>query len=82
MPVETLDPGTVEDLGTSPSVVAVEPGDHERFAHYVPKAHVLRAAVEGKPAIALCGKVWVPVRDPARFPVCPECKKIHDAITG
>jgi hypothetical protein len=24
----------------------------------------------------LCGKVWVPSRDPQKFPVCPECKEI------
>jgi hypothetical protein len=31
----------------------------------------------------LCGKVWVPSRDPSRFPVCPECKDIYDnVLTG
>ena len=28
--------------------------------------------------IALCGKVWVPSRDPKRFPLCPECKRLYD----
>lgn len=51
-------------------------GDHERFAHYVPKAQILESAVTGKPVVALCGKKWVPSRDPERFPVCPECKRI------
>jgi uncharacterized C2H2 Zn-finger protein len=26
---------------------------------------------------ALCGKIWVPTRDPEKFPVCPTCKEIH-----
>ncbi|HSI94187.1 MAG TPA: DUF3039 domain-containing protein [Jiangellaceae bacterium] len=26
--------------------------------------------------IALCGKVWVPSRDPEKYPVCPRCKEI------
>jgi hypothetical protein len=30
--------------------------------------------------IALCGKVWVPSRDPQRFPVCPECKEIWASL--
>ena len=30
--------------------------------------------------IALCGKVWVPNRDPGRFPVCPECKEIFEGL--
>jgi uncharacterized C2H2 Zn-finger protein len=29
---------------------------------------------------ALCGKVWVPGRDPEKFPVCPDCKKIYDKL--
>ncbi|MEO8094890.1 MAG: DUF3039 domain-containing protein, partial [Pseudolysinimonas sp.] len=27
-----------------------------------------------------CGKVWVPGRDPEKFPVCPDCKKIYDKL--
>ena len=36
--------------------------------------------VEGTPVVALCGKVWVPSRDPQRYPVCPECKEIWDGL--
>jgi hypothetical protein len=58
----------------------VEPGDHERFAHYVRKEKVLESALSGEPVIALCGKVWVPGRDPNRFPVCPTCKEIYEGL--
>ena len=58
----------------------VEDGDHERFAHYVQKDKILESALTGKPVIALCGKVWVPGRDPEKFPVCPDCKKIYDKL--
>ncbi|MDQ1605353.1 MAG: hypothetical protein QOE01_3198 [Actinomycetota bacterium] len=51
-------------------------GDHERFAHYVRKEKILESAMTGDPVIALCGKIWVPGRDPSRFPVCPECREI------
>lgn len=55
-------------------------GDHERFSHYVPRDTLTEAMVTGSPCIALCGKVWVPSRDPERFPVCPECKEIWDGM--
>ncbi|AAZ56421.1 hypothetical protein JCM3263A_28590 [Thermobifida fusca] len=55
-------------------------GDRERFAHYVQKDKITESAVTGMPVIALCGKVWVPNRDPKKFPVCPECQKIYDEM--
>ena len=60
----------------------VEPGDSERFAHYVRKEKIVESAVSGMPVIALCGKVWIPNRDPSRFPVCPACKEILDKAFG
>lgn len=55
-------------------------GDHERFAHYVQKHKIVESAVTGAPVIALCGKVWVPGRDPQKFPVCPDCKRIYEGL--
>lgn len=55
-------------------------GDHERFAHYVRKEKIVESAVSGEPVTALCGKVWVPGRDPNRFPVCPMCKEIYEGL--
>jgi hypothetical protein len=57
-----------------------DPGDHERFAHYVKKDKIVESAVSGSALTALCGKVWVPSRDPKRFPVCPTCKEIFDGL--
>lgn len=57
-----------------------EPGDHERFAHYVRKEKIMESALSGEPVTALCGKVWVPGRDPEKFPVCPTCKEIFEGI--
>jgi len=68
---------TVEDTRTRP---VTDDGDHERFSHYVPKDKLTAAMVEGSPVVALCGKVWVPSRDPQRFPVCPECKEIWESM--
>ena len=58
----------------------LEDGDHERFSHYVPKDKLMEAMVNGTPVIALCGKVWVPSRDPEKYPVCPECKEIWESM--
>jgi len=55
-----------------------EPGDHERFAHYVDKNKMMESALSGEPVIALCGKVWVPTRDGTKFPVCPTCRELLD----
>jgi hypothetical protein len=59
-----------------------EPGDRDRFSHYVRKDKIVASAVAGTPVVALCGKVWVPNRDPRRFPVCPACKEILDKAFG
>lgn len=58
----------------------VEAGDHERFAHYVQKDKIVESAVMGAPVVALCGKVWIPNRDPGKFPVCPQCKAIFEGL--
>lgn len=58
----------------------VEAGDHERYSHYVKKNKIVESAVMGNAVVALCGKVWVPSRDPERFPVCPECKAIFEKL--
>ena len=58
----------------------VEAGDHEKFAHYVKKDKIVESAVLGGAVVALCGKVWVPNRDPGKFPVCPECKEIYENL--
>ena len=58
----------------------LEPGDHERFSHYVRKEKIVESAVMGTPVIALCGKVGVPGRDPQKFPVCPMCQEFYDGL--
>jgi len=60
----------------------LDDGDHDRFAHYVRKADIVRSNVEGVPVIALCGKRWIPNRDPAGYPVCPTCKELKGRIFG
>ncbi len=77
----TLSPGveTVEDRRTEESL---DQGDHDRFSHYAPKDKLTEAMVMGTPVVALCGKVWVPSRDPHKYPVCPACKQIWESLSS
>jgi len=67
---------------TVQNVPTTNDGDHERFAHYVKKGDIVRSNVEGVEVVALCGKKWIPNRDPSRYPVCPACKEIMAALKG
>lgn len=71
------DSGTLTEERTD---YRLDEGDHERFSHYADKEKIMEAMVNGTPVRALCGKVWVPSRDPQRFPVCPQCKEIYESI--
>jgi len=68
---------TILDRST---VSVTDEGDHDLFAHYVDKNDATRAAIEGVPIMALCGKIWVPSRDPEKYPVCPTCKEIYEEL--
>ena len=83
-------PDIVEDVRVSNN-----DGDHERFAHYVAanskhpmaskrsaEAIVTEARVMGTPVKALCGKEWVPSRNPEKFPVCPTCAEMARGMRG
>ena len=76
-----LSPGaeTVEDRRTQESR---GDGDHDRFSHYAPKDQLTEAMVMGTPVVALCGKVWVPSRDPQKYAVCPACKEIWESLSA
>lgn len=59
----------------------VSDGDHERLAHYAQKDKVTESYIMGTPIVALCGKVWVPSRDPKKYPICPECKELLESLS-
>jgi hypothetical protein len=71
----------------------LDDGDHERFTHivlegYTPKDgefvalenSVVAGMVNSTPVKALCGKVWVPGRDPQKYPLCGTCKEIATSM--
>ena len=77
----------MSELDTAtPTETVIQPflddGDHDRFAHFALKADITKSAVTGMPITALCGKVWVPGRNPDSFPVCPTCNEIYQRKKG
>lgn len=80
-------------LGPTRPQGLTDDGDHERMAHIVLEGFrqegggeflsvgtsVAESIVTGTPVRALCGKVWVPNRDPDRYPLCPTCKEVAEA---
>lgn len=88
-PLDPNQPGALPEPGapstavlerTDPDPQVAEPGDHERFSHYVRKEKILESALSGEAVKALCGKMWIPGRDPEKFPICPICKEIYDGL--
>jgi hypothetical protein len=71
----------------------LDDGDHDRMAHivlegYTPKGgdfvsagpSVVEGIVNRTAVRALCGKEWVPGRDPRRYGLCPTCKEIAESM--
>ena len=89
------DPGAMTDTGITLAPTRADPqldGDHERMSHIVLEGFrpeegdfvsagpsVVEGMVNGTAVKALCGKIWVPGRNPGRYPVCPTCKEIAEA---
>ena len=65
----------LSDLDYKTSDVSID-GDHDRFSHYVEKDEITYALIHGVPVVALCGKIWVPSRDPDKYPICKTCADV------
>lgn len=89
---ETLSPSVSPTVAPTRPDPALDDSDHERMTHIVlegfrPKkgpflpagTSVVEGLVNGTPVRALCGKIWVPNRDPQRYPLCPTCREIAEA---
>jgi hypothetical protein len=58
----------------------ISENNEEHFAHYAESSEVTEGYIMGTPVIALCGKIFVPFRNPEKLRVCPSCKEIMDAL--
>ena len=95
LPAEVRDPVRMTDTGITTTPRLSDPqldGDHERMSHIVlegfkPKKgdfisagpSVVEGMVNGTAVRALCGKIWVPGRNPQRYGICPTCKEIAES---
>jgi len=74
-------------------VTQIDEGDHERFTHIVLEGYtpqkgdfvplgnsVVEGIINSSAVTALCGKVWVPGRDPQKYPLCPTCREIAEGM--
>jgi hypothetical protein len=83
------------DLSVAPRThePVLDDGDRERMTHIVLEGYrrpegeffstgptVVEGIVNGTPVRALCGKIWVPGRDPKRYPLCATCKEIAQGM--
>lgn len=66
----------IEDATTV--IAPQEPGDHDRFSHYVRKEDIIRSTFDSVPVTALCGKTWIANKSPEKYPVCPDCKAVYE----
>jgi len=83
------DPSSTLERTESP---VTDDADRERLAHIVLEGlrtddgyvstgiSVVEGMVTATPVVALCGKTWVPDRDPHRYPLCPTCREIADSL--
>lgn len=62
------------------SEVVLDHGEPIR-AHVVGREDQMRGYVMGAAIRALCGVVFVPSRDPSRYPTCEECRVLLRGLT-
>jgi hypothetical protein len=57
------------------------PKEGEHAGEYVSAGPSVVEGIVNRTAVrALCGKEWVPGRDPARYGLCPTCKEIAESL--
>jgi Protein of unknown function (DUF3039) len=76
-PEPTLDEGDHERM-THIVLEGFRPKDEkgDEGEYVAAGTNVVEGMVNGTPVRALCGKTWVPGRDPKRYPICPTCKEV------
>jgi hypothetical protein len=80
--INTTLPETEEEIeeGIDASIAWMTSDEAKEFAHYTEDHGLVDAMVEGKQVLALCGYLFIPYRDPTKFPVCPRCLKIKEHL--
>ena len=76
-----MDTETIERTDADAEVDDGTDSDRPKFFHYVKKDKIAESAVMGTHVVALCGEVF-PVTKSAKpgSPVCPDCKRVYEAL--
>ena len=70
---------TVPDLDAPPVVELTEDDDEPDATHIVTQQDLIHSQVTGQAIRALCGKLWIPKRNPDDYPMCTACIDIFNA---
>lgn len=70
----------LESVVLDEEVIAYDEDGEQIFTHYAQKDKVTEGYVMGTPVAALCGRVFVPHRDPLKYPVCKNCENVANAL--
>ena len=57
-------------------VELTEEDEEPDAAHIVTQKDLIESQISGKPIRALCGKLWVPKRNPDNYPMCQACVEV------
>ncbi len=71
---------TLPDLDAPPVVELTDDDEDPDAAHIVTQKDLIHSQITGEPIRALCGKMWVPKRNPDDYPMCPACIEIFNAL--
>jgi len=67
---------TQPDLDAPPAVELTEGDEQPDAAHIVTQQDLIESQITGKAIRALCGKLWVPKRNPDDYPMCQACVEV------
>lgn len=71
---------STETLESTEVTIELDEDGNEKLAHYAESVSVTEGYVLGTPIQAICGKIFVPSRDPEKLRKCPICVEIMDAL--
>jgi hypothetical protein len=70
------------DLDAPPVIEFADGEDPPDAAHIVSQKDLIHSQITGQPIRALCGKLWVPKRNPDDYPLCSACVEIFNSVSS
>jgi len=67
------------DLDAPPVIELDESDEPPDAAHVVRQQDLIHSQITGEAIRALCGKLWVPKRNPDDYPICQACVDLLNA---